>query len=87
MISSVAVNVMIRNNCNKISIVMYSFFRVSGSFDRWNWLAMSIRGRSHVVSVSSGADKESVKNNRDRFVQLSLSWFRKSKLMRLINRL
>lgn len=34
---------------------------------------MSIRGRSHVVSASSGADRESVKNNRDRFMQLSLS--------------
>lgn len=32
MISSVAVNVMIRNSCNVISIVMYSFFRVKVSF-------------------------------------------------------
>ena len=71
MISSVAVNVMIRNNCSRISIVMNNFFRVGDSFDKWCWLAMSIKGRSHVVSASKGADRESVKNNRDRFMQLS----------------
>ena len=48
---------------------------------------MSISGRSHVVSVNRGADKESVKNSRDRFMQLSPSWFRKDRLMKLINRL
>lgn len=43
---------------------MYSFFRVKGSFDKWNWLAISMRGRSHVVSASRGADRESEKNSK-----------------------
>lgn len=34
---------------------------------------MSIRGRSHVVSVRRGADRESVKNSNDEFRLLSLS--------------
>lgn len=33
---------------------------------------MSVRGKSHVVSVKRGADKESVKNNNDEFRLLSL---------------
>ena len=39
------------------------------------------------MSASKGADRESVKNSRDRFMQLSPSWFRKDRLMRLISRL
>ena len=38
---------------------MYSFFLVKGSFDRWNWLALSMSGKSHVVTTSKGADRES----------------------------
>ena len=33
-ISSMAVKVIIRNSCSKISMVMYRFFRVRFSFDR-----------------------------------------------------
>ena len=33
-ISSVAVKVIIRNSCSRISMVIYSFFRVVVSFDR-----------------------------------------------------
>lgn len=39
-----AVKVIIRNSCSRISMVIYSFFRVVVSFDRWDWLAISIRG-------------------------------------------
>ena len=41
--------------------MMYSFFRLGVSFDRCDWLAMSISGRSHVVSTSKGAESESEK--------------------------
>lgn len=34
MISSDAVNVIIRRICSRISIVIYSFFRVRGSLER-----------------------------------------------------
>lgn len=66
-----AVKVIIRNSWSKVNIEIYSFFRMSGSFDRWNWLAINISGRSHVVSASSGADRESEKNSKDEFRVLS----------------
>lgn len=65
--------VIIKNNWRRVSIEIYSFFRVRGSFDKWDWLAMSMRGRSHVVSTSNGADKESEKNIKEKFKVLSLS--------------
>lgn len=74
--SSEAVKVIIRNNWRRISIEIYSFFRVKGSFDKWCWLAISIRGRSHVVSANSGADRESEKNIKEEFNVLSFGWFR-----------
>lgn len=43
------------------------------SFDKWYWLAMSINGRSHVVSIRRGADKESTKNSNEKFRLLSTS--------------
>ena len=73
MISSVAVNVMIKRSCRRMSIVIYSFFRVKVSFDRCDWLAMSISGRSHVVSTSRGAERESEKNSSEKFRLLSPS--------------
>ena len=61
-----AVKVIIRNSCSRISMVIYSFFRVVVSFDRWDWLAISIRGRSHVVRTSRGVDSESEKNVKEK---------------------
>lgn len=56
--------------------MMYSFFRPGVSFDKCDWLAMSISGRSHVVSTSKGAESESEKNNSEKFRLLSPNWFR-----------
>ncbi len=28
---------------------------------RWDWLAINIRGRSHIVSIRSGVERESEK--------------------------
>ncbi len=78
---------MIRNNCNRISIVINSFFRARFSFDRWCWLAISIRGRSHMVKISSGVDRESEKNVSEKLRLLSPNWFIRSRLVRLISRL
>ena len=39
---------------------------------KWNWVAMIIRGRSHVVSMSRGVDSESEKNRRERLRLLSV---------------
>ena len=44
---------------------MYNFFRVKVSFDRWDWLAISISGNSHVVNTSRGAESGSEKNNSE----------------------
>lgn len=71
-----AVNVIIKRSCRRVSIVIYSFFRLGLSFDRCDWLAMSISGRSHVVSTSKGAESESEKNNSEKFRLLSPGWFR-----------
>lgn len=57
-------------------MIIYSFFRAAGSFDRWCWLAVNIRGRSQVVSVSRGADSESEKNSSEKLRLLSLNWLR-----------
>ena len=64
---------MIRNSCSRTSIEMKSFFRARLSFDRWCWLAMSIRGRSHMVRISSGVDKESEKKVNEKLRLLSPS--------------
>lgn len=40
-----------------------------------------------MVSISSGVDKESENDIRDRFRVLSLNWFRRGRPSRLINRL
>lgn len=73
MISSVAVNVIIKNSWRRVSIVIYSFFRAMVSFDRWFWLAVSIRGRSQVVSASRGAESGSEKNSNEKLRLLSLN--------------
>jgi len=48
---------------------------------------MSIRGSSHVVRTSRGADRASEKNRREKLVLLSLYWLSVERLMRLISRL
>lgn len=64
-----------------------SFFRVSDSLDRWCWLAISMSGSNHMVNISRGADRESEKNIREVFRLLSLNWFSRGRLRRLIIRL
>lgn len=54
-------------------MVIYSFFRVRFSFDRWCWLAISIKGRSHMVKINSGVDRESEKNTNEKLRLLSLN--------------
>lgn len=51
--------------------MIYNFFRTKVSFDRCDWLAISISGRSHVVSTSRGAERESEKNSSEKFRLLS----------------
>lgn len=46
-----------------------------------------MRGSSHIVSISSGADRASEKNSRDMFRLLSPNWFSVRRLVRLISRL
>lgn len=82
-----AVNVMIRKICRRISMVMNSFFWFSDSLIRWCWLAISISGRSQVVSISRGVDRESEKNTREGFRLLSVNWLSRGRLSRLIIRL
>lgn len=67
-------------------MVMYSFFRVRFSFDRWCWLAISIKGSSHMVKINSGVDRGSEKNINEKLRLLSLNWFIRRRLVRLINR-
>lgn len=61
MISSVAENVIIRNDWREINIRIYNFFRVSVSSARCFWLAIIIRGRSHAVRIRSGVERGSEK--------------------------
>ena len=83
-----AVKVIIRNDCSRISMVINSFFRVRFFFfDRWCWLAISIRGRRHMVKINSGVDRESEKTTNEKLRLLSPNWFIRSRLVRLISRL
>lgn len=82
-----AVKVIIRNDCSRISMVINSFFQVRFFFDRWCWLAISIRGRSHMVKINSGVDRESEKTANEKLRLLSPNWFIRSRLVRLISRL
>lgn len=54
-------------------MVIYNFFRVRFSFDKWCWLAINIKGRSHMVKINSGADRESEKNTNEKLRLLSLN--------------
>lgn len=58
---------MIRRICSKTSIEMYVFLFNSVSFFMWFWLASSMSGRSHVVKIIRGEDRESVENSSEKF--------------------
>lgn len=64
---------MIRDTCSSINIVIYSFLRTRGSLVRWNWLAIIIRGKSHIVSIRRGVDRGSEKKSIDELRLLSLN--------------
>lgn len=66
---------------------MNSFFWFSDSLARWCWLAISMRGKSQVVNISRGVERESEKNIREEFRLLSVNWFSIGRLSRLIIRL
>lgn len=38
---------------------------MGGSFRRWDWLAISISGRSHIVNIRSGVERGSEKKIRE----------------------
>lgn len=46
-----------------------------------------MRGRSQVVSMSRGVERESEKKSREEFRLLSVNWFSMGRLSRLISRL
>lgn len=68
-------------------MVMNSFFWFSDSLARWCWLAISMSGRSQVVSISRGVERESEKKTEEEFRLLSVNWFSMGRLRRLIIRL
>lgn len=66
---------------------MNSFFWFSDSLAKWCWLAINISGKSQVVSMSKGVERESEKNTKEEFRLLSVNWFNIGRLSRLIIRL
>lgn len=50
-------------------------------------MAIIISGKSHIVSMRSGVDKESEKNTIDELRLLSLHWFIRRSHRKLITRL
>lgn len=78
---------MISSAWRVISMVMYSFFRPRGSLERWAWLAVSIRGRSHVVNTIKGADRGSEKKMAERLMLLWSCWPKMPRDARLISML
>ena len=63
---------MIRNICNRISMVTYSFYQVD-SLGRWHCLVISIRGKSHAVKISNGVSRELEKNINEKAVIIQLA--------------
>lgn len=53
--------------------MIYNFLRVRDSLVRWNWLAIIINGRSHIVNINRGVDKASEKNIIEELRLLSLN--------------
>lgn len=39
--------------------------------DKWDWVAMIVNGRSHIVSINRGVDSGSEKNKREKLRLLS----------------
>ena len=60
MISSDDEKAMISEHCKITNMVRKVFFRFRGSFVRWFWLAIIIRGKSQHDRTNSGPDKESI---------------------------
>jgi len=58
-----------------------------GSLEIWVWLAINIRGRSHVVSTIRGADKGSEKKVVEKFMLPWLCWPRVIRDVKLISML
>lgn len=57
---------MIREICRKISIEMYSFFRIKGLLYRCCWVARIIRGSNQTVRVNRGDVSGSEEKVNDR---------------------
>lgn len=87
MINSVAEKVMIKKDCSEISIRMYSFFRINGSWFRWLWLAIIISGKSHAVKISKGEDRGSVKKANEKIKSIFVERLSVRRTIKLIIRL
>lgn len=82
-----AEKVIIKKDCREINIRIYSFFRINGSWVKWLWLAIIMRGRSHAVKISRGEDKGSVKKVNERIRSIFIGRFNVERTIRLIIRL
>ncbi len=51
---------MMSDDCRMINMVRKVFFRFKGSFMRWFWLAIIIRGKSQHDRTNRGPDRESM---------------------------
>ena len=70
-----AVKVIIRNSCKRVSIVMYRLFRARVSFGKCDWLAISI-SVSHAVNAKRGAESGSEKSSSEKLRLLLFCWLR-----------
>ena len=78
---------MISRVCSSTSIVIYIFFRPTGSLFMCCWLAMIINGSSQAVRIRRGAERESEENSSEKLRLFSFDWFRVSRHSMLISRL
>lgn len=60
MISSDDEKAMMSEDCKMTSMVKKVFFRFRGSFMRWFWLAIIIKGSNQHDRTNSGPDRESI---------------------------
>lgn len=61
---------MIRNSWREIRVKRKCFFRCEGSFVRWYWLAIIVRGNNHIVRIRRGDDKGSEKKVDEKLLLL-----------------
>jgi len=78
---------MISRVCSSTSIVMYIFFRPTGSLFMCCWLAMIISGSNQAVKIRRGAERASEENNNEKLRLFSFDWFRVNRHSILISRL